>query len=298
VHSLPVPALRPGAHVRVIAPASPFDVADFEGGVAHLRERYEVSYDEALLARDGYLAGDDARRLDELRRALTEPGIDAVVAARGGYGCTRLLGGVDVDDVSPRLLVGFSDVTALHALFARAGLRSLHGPMVAALGRADEVERARWRAAVEGAAPPRFTGLTRVAPGRAEGPVIGGNLSVLCALVGTPYAPPLDGRVLFLEEVGEAPYRVDRMLTTLRQAGWLSRVSGIAVGQLTRCEPRADGREITHVFDERLGDLGVPVIRGVPAGHEAPNVPLPMGAPAVVDGDTGSFTFGEGAVVA
>jgi len=282
----------------VIAPASPFDVADFEGGVAHLRERYEVSYDEALLARDGYLAGDDARRLDELRRALTEPGIDAVVAARGGYGCTRLLGGVDVDDVSPRLLVGFSDVTALHALFARAGLRSLHGPMVAALGRADEVERARWRAAVEGAAPPRFTGLTRVAPGRAEGPVIGGNLSVLCALVGTPYAPPLDGRVLFLEEVGEAPYRVDRMLTTLRQAGWLSRVSGIAVGQLTRCEPRADGREITHVFDERLGDLGVPVIRGVPAGHEAPNVPLPMGAPAVVDGDTGSFTFGEGAVVA
>jgi len=294
----PVPALTRGAHVRVIAPASPFDVADFERGVAHLRERYEVSYDDALRARDGFLAGDDARRLDELKRALREPGIDAVVAARGGYGCTRLLDRITPEDVSPRLLVGFSDLTALHALFARAGLRSLHASMVAALGRAGPVERARWRAAVESPAPPRFGGLTSVAPGRAEGPLIGGNLAVLCALVGTPHAPPIDGCLLFLEEVGEAPYRVDRMLTTLRHAGWLERVRGVAVGQLTRCGPRDDGREITHVVDERLGDLGVPVVRGVPAGHDATNAPIPLGASAVLDADRGSLIFGDGAVVA
>lgn len=290
----PVPALSPGAHVRVIAPASPFPEDDFARGVARLRERYTVSFDPSILAKDGYLAGDDARRLDELRRALTDPGVDAVVAARGGYGTTRLLDRVDPGIVRPRLLVGFSDVTALHALFARAGLRSLHASMVAALGRASDTALARWIAAVEGAVPAPFEGLAAIAPGHAEGPLVGGNLSVLHALVGTPYAPPLDGGILFLEEVGEAPYRVDRMLTTLRHAGWLARVAGIAIGQLTRCAPGPDGREISHVLADRLGDLGIPVVAGVPAGHDEENAELPLGAPVELDGHRGALAFREG----
>lgn len=294
----PVPALAPGAHLRLVAPASPFPKEDFERGVAKLRERYRVSFDPSILTRDGYLAGDDGRRLDELRRALTEDGVDAIVAARGGYGATRLLDGIDVAEVRPRLLVGFSDLTAIHALFARAGLRSLHASMVAALGRGTDAAFEAWVAAVEGGIPGPFEGLARIAPGRAEGPLTGGNLAVLHALVGTPYAPPLDGAILFLEEVGEAPYRVDRMLTALRQAGWLSRVAGIAVGQLTRCDPGPDGREIAHVIADRLGDLGVPVASGVPAGHEEENAPLPLGAPAVLDADRGSLILREGVAVA
>ncbi len=290
----PVPALFPGAHVRVIAPASPFPEDDFARGLARLRERYTVSFDPSILAKDGYLAGDDARRLDELRRALTEDGVDAVVAARGGYGTTRLLDRIDPSTVRPRLLIGFSDLTALHALFARAGLRSLHASMVAALGRGSDAALARWIVAVEGAVPAPFEGLDPIAPGRAEGPLVGGNLSVLHALVGTPYAPPIDGAILFLEEVGEAPYRVDRMLTTLRHAGWLARVAGIAIGQLTRCTPGPDGREISHVLRDRLGDLGIPVVGGVPAGHDEENAELPLGAPVELDGHRGALAFREG----
>ena len=294
----PVPALAPGAHVRVIAPASPFPRDDFEAGITRLRDRYRVTFDEGIFAQDGYLAGDDTRRLAELERALTDPDVNAVVPARGGYGVTRLLADLHVEQVRPRLLVGFSDITALHALFARAGLRSIHASMIAALGRHGDAMLERWIASVEGAAPASFDELETVSGGRAEGPLIGGNLSVLCALVGTPYAPPIDGAVLFLEDVGEAPYRVDRMLTTLRHAGWLSRVCAIALGQLTRCPPGPDGREISHVLEDRLGGLGIPVVRGVPAGHEAWNVELPLGAPTIVDADRGTLEFRAGAVLA
>ncbi|MBX3275212.1 MAG: LD-carboxypeptidase [Sandaracinaceae bacterium] len=284
--------------MRVIAPASPFPRADFERGVARLRERYTVELDPSIFDADGYLAGGDARRLDELRRALTDGGVDAVVAARGGYGATRLLDGIAPEEVRPRLLVGFSDLTALHALFARAGLRSLHATMVAGLGRGTDAALAGWIAAAEGAVPAPLDGLTPIAPGRAEGPLAGGNLAVLAALCGTPYAPPLEGAVFFLEDVGEAPYRIDRMLTTLRQAGWLRRLAGVAVGQLTRATPGPDGRTVEEVLRDRLGDLGVPVVRGVPAGHDEDNRPLPLGAPVELDADAGTLTFREAAAVA
>ena len=294
----PVPALRPGAHVRVIAPASPFPRADFDAGVERLRQRYRVTWDESIFAADAYLAGDDERRLGELRAALADPDVDAIVAARGGYGVTRLLDRLHVGDIGAarKLLVGFSDLTALHALWARAGLRSLHGPMVAALGRAEPGWVDRWIAAVEGAPHPAASNLTILSPGEAEGPLVGGNLAVLAALVGTPYAPPLDGTVLFLEDVGEAPYRVDRMLTTLRQAGWLDRVAGVVLGLFTACDPRRDGRLVQDVLSERLRELGVPVLAGLNAGHEPDNLEVPLGARVHLDGSRGVLRFLEGCV--
>lgn len=294
----PVPRLREGSHVRVIAPASPFPVADFERGVARLRERYRVTYRDDIAGRRGYLAGDDARRFTELEEALGDPDVDAIVPVRGGYGATRLLRFLVPANVraANKLLVGFSDVTALHALWARAGLRSIHGPMVAALGRAAPVEVARWIATVEGTSGPALTGLEAIAGGAAEGPLLGGNLAVLCALSGTPHAPPIDGAVLFLEDVGEAPYRVDRMLTTLRDAGWLRRVAAIALGSFTACAPRDDGVSVEEVLAERLADLGVPVVGGIPAGHQRDNLELPFGAPVRVDASAGVLALLEPAV--
>lgn len=265
--------------------------------MCRLRERYEVTYGEGLLARKGYLAGDDARRLEELRAALVDPAVDAIVAARGGYGATRLLPRLDPALVArhPKLLVGFSDVTALHAVWARAGVRSIHGPMVAALGRAPPPLVERWVRAVEGEPAPACDGLETLAPGRATAPLVGGNLAVLCALLGGPHAPSFEGRVVFLEDTGERPYRVDRMLTTLRQAG-LGRAAAIAVGQLTDCAPNPDGVEARDVVAERLSDLGVPVVCGVPAGHVDDNRELPLGAPVRVDADAGRLELLEPAV--
>jgi muramoyltetrapeptide carboxypeptidase len=282
----------------VIAPASPFPREDLERGVARLRARYRVSHRDDLFAHEGFLAGDDARRLAELDEALADPDIDAIVAARGGYGATRLLSRLDVERVrgARKLLVGFSDVTALHALWARAGLRSIHGPMVAALGRGTEAQLARWFACVEGALPPSVSGLAVIRPGVAEGPLLGGNLALLAALLGTPHVPPLEGAVLFLEDVGEAPYRIDRMLTSLRDAGWLERVAGIALGTFEGCGPRPDGRHVEEVLLERLEDLGVPVALGVPAGHVDDNLELPFGARVRLDASAGELHFLEPAV--
>ena len=282
----------------MVAPSSPFDVEAFELGVAKLRERYDVRYGGGLLSRKGYLAGDDPRRLAELEAALADADVGANVAARGGYGATRLLEHLDAARIgrARKLLVGFSDVTALHCAWLRAGLRAVHGPMVAALGRAPGELLGRWIAAVEGVAPPPLSDLTPLAGGAAEGPLVGGNLAVLAALVGTPYAPPLDGAVLFLEDVGERPYRVDRMLTTLRHAGWLARVRGVVLGAFTDSAPGPDGTDVDAVLADRLGDLGVPVGAGLPAGHVDDHLELPLGAPVRLDADAGTLTFLEPAV--
>jgi muramoyltetrapeptide carboxypeptidase len=290
-------ALGPGSHVRVIAPSSPFDGGDLERGIARLRARYEVSVSPEIGARCGFLAGDDARRRQELEDAIDDPGVDAILAARGGYGAMRILSGIDPARVAarPRLLIGFSDVTAIHALWARAGVCSIHGTMAAALGRADSVTLDRWIAAVEGAPPAPIEGLEVLAVGRSatavEGPLLGGNLALLAAMIGTPLFPPLDGAVLFLEDNAEAPYRIDRMLTQLRLAGALDRVAGILAGAFTRCEPGPDGTRTRDVLAERLGSLGVPILSGVHAGHVDGSLELPLGATIRLDPTRGTATF-------
>ena len=208
--------LGPGARIELIAPSGRFDPTAFEAGVARLSRRYEVRYDPGIHSQHGYFAGDDARRLAELRAALARPETDAILAARGGYGATRILPLLAAEEVRTpgKLLVGFSDITALHALWAHAGVGSLHASMVAGLGRCEEPLFARFCAALEGQFPASFTGLDPIHPGRAEGILLGGNLAVLTALIGTAGFPPLQGAVLFLEDIGERPYRVDRMLTT------------------------------------------------------------------------------------
>ncbi len=287
------PLVGPDSVIRVIAPSGPFDLERFEAGVAFLRQRYEVRYDDPTIhCRDGFLAGDDERRLKELRDALMDPEAVALVAARGGYGATRLLDRLHVDEIrrANKWLVGFSDVTALHALWARAATRSLHGPMVAWLGSASDLARAQWIAALEGTHPPIDDLWSLGTDAVAEGHLVGGNLAVLAALAGTPHTPPLTGAILFLEEVGEAPYRIDRMLTTLRQAGWFDRVHGVLLGDFTACVGR-HGVKVTDVLVDRLGNLGLVVLGGAHCGHGPLNRSLPFGAHTRLDTRSGVATF-------
>ena len=285
--------LAPGSHVRLVAPSSPFEREAFENGVLRLRTRYRVSFDESIFEQRHYLAGADERRLAELDDALRDASVDGIVCARGGYGMTRLLPKLDpacLRKAGP-LLVGFSDITALHAFFARAGLGSVHGAMGAALGRMSPARLERWFDAVEGRPVSSHRGLSTIASGVAEGPLVGGNLSVLAALVGTPFEPPLDGTILVLEDVGEAPYRLDRMLTTLAQAGWFRRVAGVVLGSFTHCGPGARGAPTAWTLAERLRDIGKPVASGLQVGHHEDDLELPLGRCARLDSEVGSLVL-------
>ena len=286
-------ALVEGAQVRIFAASSPFDRDRFEQGRALLEGRYRAQLGDAVFARAGFFAGEDTARLADLTTALAAPEVGALIAARGGHGATRLLPRLDPRDVrrAGKWLVGFSDVTALHALWARAGLCSLHGPMVCSLADASMEVRRSWFDVLEGAPPPPLTELTSVHPGSSEGRLFGGNLTVLCALLGTPYFPPLEDVVLLLEDVGERPYRLDRMLTTLLQSGCLGRVRAVVLGAFTEAAPGADGVSCDEVLHERLGKLGVPVLAGARVGHIADNHPLLLGTRARVDGVRGRIDF-------
>lgn len=290
--TLPLPRpVNEGSRLGIVAPAGPFDEEAFRKGVDWLKTRYEVVHRPDIFTKEGYFAGTDERRKEELIDAITDPGIDAILCARGGFGSTRLLPGLDVATIEEanKLIVGFSDITALHTLWSRAGVRSVHAPMVAALGAASEPIREKWVAAVEKPDSPCEWNLTPLSrPENAEpveGEFFGGNLAVLGALNGTPFAPELDGKILFLEDVGERPYRVDRMLTTLAQSGWWNRVEAIVLGSFTEGEPGTDGISIEDVFANHFADISIPVLAGLEAGHIRENEPLRFGAPACIHGN-------------
>jgi muramoyltetrapeptide carboxypeptidase len=289
-------ALRPGDRVHVVAPSGPFDRTLVLRGLGWLRDRYDVVFGSGLFRRDGFLAGSDSRRLEELRGAFDDRAAQAVVAARGGYGLTRIahaLGGCAFRE-EPKWVVGFSDITALHVEAQRAGVASLHAHNLSGLGRGDDRGRAEWLRALEHPREHRaFKGLTPWRPGTARGPIAGGNLTVLftCAAAGRLSLP--DGAVLLLEDVSEAPYRVDRMLSALLASGALDRVSAVLVGDFTDSPAGRHGVPVEAVLRERLEPLAVPVLAGFPAGHGRRNVPVHLGLPAHLDATMGMVTFGD-----
>lgn len=285
--SLPLPRpVRPGSRLAVVAPAGPFDEEAFRAGVAWLAERYDVAHRPDIFSKAGYLAGDDGRRLEELLDVLADPTVDAIVCARGGFGTTRILPGIDPELVreANKTVVGFSDITALHALWAQAGVRSIHAPMVAALGRASEALRLRWIDTLEHPDKARSWELCPLAAGAAEGPLVGGNLTVLAALLGTPHQPDLANRILFVEDVGERPYRTDRVLTSMKQAGLFRGLAGLVLGAFTEGDPGPDGVSVEEVLARHFAEAPFPVLTGFPAGHIAENEPLPFGAETRIEG--------------
>jgi muramoyltetrapeptide carboxypeptidase len=274
--------------VRVIAPGSGFEPAPFEAGLAVLRDGLGLRprFRDDITAREGYLAGNDQRRLDEWNEAVADREARAIFCARGGYGAMRLLPALDPSPLlaHPKLLVGFSDVTALHARLNRAGLATLHGPVVTQLGRAPGDALDQLASLLFGAgAEPGLAGTATIRPGRVTGPLLGGSLTLLAHLCGTPWLPSLRGAILFFEDVGERPYKLDRYLTQLSLSGALDGVAGVAVGQLTGCDGGPDGGgEALAAVRRLVAALGVPAIEGLPAGHEDRNLALPLGPRATL----------------
>ncbi len=283
-------ALAPGDTALVVAPSSPFRRDDFWRGLGWVATRYRVRMSADALLRDGYLAGNDARRSRELCEAMHDAGAKAILAARGGYGAMRIADALPWSDFvdRPKWIVGHSDITALHAMAWRAGIASVHGPNVTGLGpSASAVVRAAWIASIERPLAVRvWRGLRVLCAGQARGVLVGGNLSLLHALAaaGRLWIPL--GAVLALEDVTEPPYRIDRMLTSLALGGYLERASAIVFGGFERCAPGEDGRTADDVIEERTRRLGIPVVAGAPFGHGAANEAFVLGAPAhVKDGE-------------
>ncbi len=294
----PFPALRAGDPVAVVAPASSFDRASFEAGLEIIGRRYQVHYDPGVLTRHRYLAGTDARRLGEIYRALADLGSRAVFCARGGYGIMRLLPGLEGVPLAEKPVIGFSDVTALHQLLQRERLVSVHGPVITQLGRLDYATHARLFELLESDAPiAALTGTETYVGGVAEGPLLGGNLSVLTRLLGTPFLTPLEGAILLLEDVGERPYRLDRMWTHLALAGAFRQVRGIVLGAFTGCEEKEADYSSADVLRELATATGLPCAAGFPIGHGEHNQPVPLGVRVRLDAGERSLTFLEGAAI-
>jgi muramoyltetrapeptide carboxypeptidase len=268
-----------------------------------------------VLGRYGYLAGTDQNRAADVNAMFADPEVKAIFAIRGGWGCARILPYLDYAMIraNPKLLIGYSDITALHmALAAKSGIVSIHGPTGGSAWGKKTVEL--FREVVFDAGTPLLenpiSGDDRLAQrkwrtrtlyaGKARGRLLGGNLTVLSALVGTPYLPDFSGAILFLEDVDEAEYRIDRMLTQLGQAGILRKLAGVVFGQCTDCVARNGssygGFTLNDVLRQHIGTLGVPAFQGGFFGHIADQFSLPEGVMAEIDADTGTMRLLESAV--
>jgi muramoyltetrapeptide carboxypeptidase len=312
------PRLVRGATVGIVAPASaPLDPKDVRRSaelIEHLGFQPRLATGAAH--RHGFLAGSDRQRATDLMRMFTDRRVQAIFCLRGGYGTGRLLSRLDYSLIRahPKILLGYSDITALScALLARAELVSFHGPMLATdLARTDRpsltvasLERTLMESVPAGniCAGYHAGTVATLRRGVVSGPLLGGNLSVLCTTLGTPYQPVFKGAILFFEEVDEAPYRIDRLLTHLLNAGVLQQVAGIAVGLNRGCvDPKAkSAREyrqtVEDVLKERLLPLKVPLLTGLPFGHSPFNVTLPLGIRATLNATHGDLAITEPAVV-
>jgi muramoyltetrapeptide carboxypeptidase len=297
------PMLRPGDRVRVIAPGYPPD-ARLDRGIEILRG-FGLVVEVGAHVHDthGYLAGTDENRLADLNAAFTDPGVRGVFAARGGYGTQRIVDRLDLAAVrrDPRVFVGFSDLTALTGrLWRGARLVGFYGPMVNWTdSRTGPDAIASLRAAVMTTDPvlltrdPAEPSAAVEVPGRATGPLLGGNLTLLQAGHGTRDFPDLTGAILLIEDVDEAAYSYDRMLTQLRRAGALGKLAGVALGQFTNA-PATGGWTAADAVRDRLGDLGVPVLGGLRVGHGNGQLTVPLGARATIDTAAGTLRVESG----
>ena len=280
------PLLKPGDRVGIAAPAGPFERERFDRGVAVLESMgFDVRLPGGLNAVEGYLAGSDDHRAAVFNALLADAEIKGIFCARGGYGSMRILERIDFEALRrrPKVFVGFSDITALHAaIFKSCALVTFHGPVVTSLAAADAETVAALHRAVIGDGPIRVSAPEArvLRAGRGRGMLAGGNLTTLCHLLGTVWAADFNGCILLLEDVGEAPYRIDRMLFQMKTAGCFEGLSGLVLGHFKNCGPPEC---IEAIVRRMTADLDIPVLSGLDVGHGRRNITLPLGKTVMLD---------------
>jgi muramoyltetrapeptide carboxypeptidase len=313
------PRLKKGDTIGLITPGSFIDEGELQDSIENLEDMgFKTYHTDRILERYGYLAGTDKQRAEDINHMFENDEVDGIVCTRGGWGCNRILPTIDYDLIkkNPKVLVGYSDITSLlYGIYAQAGLVTFHGPVgistfndysvgymekilmedskgLELLSSEEDKEK-------ENKAYKIYT----IAKGKAEGELIGGNLSIVASLLGTPYDVDYKDKILYLEDVGEEPYRIDRMLTELLLAGKLDEVNGIVLGVFVDCEVStrnpsfSKSLTLKEVFIDRLAELGVPVIHGLSFGHISNKYTLPFGSNAELDTEKQTITMLESSVI-
>lgn len=297
--------LQKGATIGLVAPASPiYSDEQFDSMITNLEELgYTLLLGKHVRDRNGYLAGKDNDRAQDLVDMFANPSIDAVLCVRGGWGCNRILPYIDFEIIkeNPKPLIGFSDITSLHlAIQHKTGLVTFHGPV----GSSDwnEFTLNSWNEVLfeakkaEYLLPEDQEDSYVISTGEANGRLLGGNLTVLTAMIGSEYLPDFDGAILFLEDVGEDIYRIDRMLTQLKLSGILGKLNGFIFGKCTNCDEGGNSLSLKQVFDDHLSLLDIPAFYGAMISHEEKNITLPVGINAHMNSDKRSIRLLESGV--
>ena len=296
IKPLKPPRLKRGDTIGIVAPASHFDLETFNRGIAVLESMgFNTSVPERLFNKKGYFAGSDLERAEMVNRYFADKTIKAIMCARGGYGSIRILSLLDYETIqkNPKIFVGFSDVSALlSTLYLRCRLVTFHGPTVTTLANSDNMTKDSLLSMITSGEKPEIameSGIT-IQPGSASGPVLGGNLNTLCHLLGTRFQPDFKGCILFLEDRGEAPYRVDRMLSQMKLAGCFNRLAGFILGIFEDCGNTDD---IIRIAGDIFKDDKIPILAGLEVGHGKRNFAIPIGLNATVNADQKLLFFHE-----
>jgi muramoyltetrapeptide carboxypeptidase len=298
--SIRPPRLNPGDTIGIVAPASPFDQDLFNQGLNILKSMgFRPFVPDGIFKKAGYLAGSDAHRAKLVAQLFKDPSVNAIVCAKGGYGCLRILPFLDFDVMreNPKVFIGHSDITALlAAITSQTGLVTFHGPVVTTLAEAPDFTKHSMKTAISTNTHLEITpyNAVTITSGRAQNPIIGGNLTTLCHLLGTPFEPNFDDHILLFEDRGEAHYRIDRMLSQMKLAGCFERIAGLALGSFEECGT-LDG--IFEIFEEHFRDFDVPILAGFDVGHGKQNTTIPFGVDAILDADKQILLFDQPATI-
>jgi muramoyltetrapeptide carboxypeptidase len=294
------PRVKPGDTIGIVAPASPFDVDLFDSGVRTLESMgFRVHVPDDLYEADGYLAGSEEHRAEVVHRLFVDPTVNAIVCAKGGYGSLRLLPFLDFSLIegNPKIFLGHSDISVLlSTMYTEAGLVTFHGPVITTISIAPEKSKQALLEAITADRRLEFECLNghTIHPGVATGRVCGGNLTTLCHLVGTPFAPEINGHLLFLEDRAEAPYRIDRMLSQMKLAGCFQQLAGLILGDFVNC---GDQQELFRIVSDIFADINIPILGGFEAGHREQNLTIPFGIDATMDADQRTLKYHQTATV-
>jgi muramoyltetrapeptide carboxypeptidase len=295
------PSMKKGDTIGLVAPAGPIiNKNNFAAGIAILEKSgFRIKYNPRLLNVKGYLAGSDQERAEEFNRLWSDPEVKGLVAARGGYGSMRMLDLIDMKQIrkNPKILVGFSDLTALlAAIHKKTGLVTYHGPVVTTLTGIDTQSQTSFFNVLTGKSADRIKrpSIKILKDGNAKGVLLGGNLTTLVHMIGTPYEIAWQNAILFIEDIGESPYRLDRLLTHLYQARRLQKLKGLILGTFSDDDRKENGvmqRTVHKRIVELLEETDIPAWAGFPVGHSRRNLTLPVGMEAEMDTSAGRLFF-------